>query len=444
MIITRKHIPRRTFLRGVGATVALPFLDAMRPALAATAVSPTRLAFFYVPNGIVMDAWSPRGEGGNFELARVMESFAPHRDELLILSGLSQRNGKPLGDGAGDHARASASYLTGAHARKTAGADIENGVSMDQIAAQKLGADTLLSSLELGCEDSSTVGNCDSGYSCAYTNSLAWRTPTTPMPPEVKPRMAFDRLFRAEDAGLDAGARARRAVYRTSILDLVAERTRSLTATLGPTDRRKLDEYLYAIREIEKRIEKAENDGPGAEPGMERPGGMPASFADYMQLMLDIQVAAFRADLTRVSTLMVAREGSAQTYSEIGVPEPHHPLTHHRDNPEWIEKITRINVFHAQAFARFIGRLAQTPDGDGSLLDHSIVVYGAGLSDGNRHSHDELPTAIFGRGGGLKPGRHIRYKGGTPLNNLFLSLLQRVGVEIRSFGDSSGTLDGLG
>ncbi len=443
MIITRRHLPRRTFLKGMGAAIALPMLDAMTPALALPRVkaSPLRLAFTYVPNGVTMAEWTPVGSGAAFELSRILKPLESFRRDVVVISGLAQRNGNALGDGPGDHARAAASYLTGVHPRKTAGADIQNGVSVDQIAARHLAAETRFASLELGCDDSRTVGNCDSGYSCAYTNSLAWRAPATPMPPETNPRLVFERLFGDIDTSLTPEARARRLRYRRSILDLVGERTRELATDLGPSDRRKLDEYLSSIRDIEQRIAKAEQDLTGLTPTIDKPTGIPVLYADYINLMFDLQLVAFQTDSTRVVTLMMGREGSMRTYPEIGVPDPHHPLTHHRGNAEWIERVTKVNAMHMELFAGFLSKLKATPDGDGTLLDHSIVVYGSGLSDGNRHTHEDLPVLLAGRGGNLAAGTHVVCPKGTPMTNLYLTLLDRVGVREESLGDSTGRLE---
>jgi hypothetical protein len=447
MIVTRKHLHRRTFLRGMGAVIALPVLDAMTPAFAAATrvatKSPLRLAFTYVPNGITMVDWTPKGEGPGFDFTRVMKPLEKFREDTLVLSGLSHRNGNALGDGPGDHARAAASYLTGVHPRKTAGADIQNGISVDQIAAQSLGSQTRFPSLELGCDDSRTVGNCDSGYSCAYTNSLAWRGPATPMPPETNPRLVFERLFGDLDTSLPPETRARRLRHRRSILDLVSERTAQLSQDLGPADKRKIDEYLSSIREIERRIEKSEQDLTGLNPAIDKPTGIPVLYADYIKLMFDLQMVAFQTDLTRVVTMMMGREGSMRTYPEIGVPDPHHPLTHHRNNAEWIEKVTKINSLHMELFAGFIEKMKATPDGDGSLLDHSLIIYGSGLSDGNRHTHNDLPVLMVGRGGGFKVGTHIAYPKDTPMTNLFLTLLDRMGVQEEKIGDSTGQIEHL-
>jgi hypothetical protein len=447
MIITGKHLPRRTFLRGLGATVALPMLDAMTPALAragTVAARPVRLAFTYVPNGVTMEDWTPKVVGAAFDYSRILKPLEPFRKDTLVLSGLAHGNGYALGDGPGDHARAAAVYLTGVHPRKTAGADIKNGVSVDQIAANHLAAETRFASIELGCDDSRVVGNCDSGYSCAYTNSLAWRSETAPMPPETNPRLVFERLFGGFDRGVDPDTRARRMLYRRSILDLVADRTRDLRNDLGATDRRKVDEYLDGIREIERRIQMAEQDMRDLPPGVTEPTGVPVEYRDYATVMFDLQRVAFQADLTRVATMMLGREGSLRTYPEIGVPDPHHPLTHHRENPEWVEKVTKVNTLHMELFANFIQKLKETPDGDGTLLDHSMVVYGSGISDGNRHTHEDLPVLLVGRGGGaFNPGRHIKYPKDTPMTNLYLTLLDRVGVQPEKVGDSTGRLEHL-
>jgi hypothetical protein len=433
-------------LKGLGAAVALPVLEAMTPAfaLASERKAPLRLSFVYVPNGIIMEDWTPRGEGKEYEITRILKPLEPFKNDLFVLTNLTDHNGNALGDGPGDHARAGASYLTGVHPKKTAGADIQGGISADQVAAQFLGSKTRIPSLELGCEDSRTVGNCDSGYSCAYTNSISWRSPTTPMPPELNPRLVFERLFGKVDTGLDPETRARRAKYRKSILDLVQDDTQKLVGTLGSSDRRKIDEYLTAVREIEKRIETAEKDNRELLPQIEKPAGIPTAFQEYLKLMYDLQVIAFQTDLTRIATLMVGREGSMRVYPEIGIPDPHHPLTHHRNNEDWIEKVRKINELHTQMFAYFLERLKSTKDGDAALLDRTMVVYGSGLSDGNRHTHEELPVLLAGNAGGVfKPGRHVVYKRGTPMTNLYLTLLDQAGVPANKIGDSTGKLEYL-
>jgi hypothetical protein len=442
--LTRNHLSRRTFLRGVGAAIALPMLDAMTPALASAGCAtkaPVRLVFAYVPNGVIMKDWTPQAVGSTFELPRILAPLKAYRNDLLVLSGLADHNGNELGDGPGDHARAGASFLTGVHCKKTSGADIHNGVSADQIAAQAFASQTRFASLELGCEDSRTVGNCDSGYSCAYTNSISWRSPTTPMPPEVNPRAVFERLFGTEDFNVDPATRARRAQYRKSILDMVREDTQTLVGTLGQADRRKMDEYLTSVREIEARIQSVERDNRTMTPGIDKPGGIPVTFTEYISLMFDLQVAAFRSDLTRVSTIMIGREGSMRTYPEINIADSHHPLTHHRNNPDFIEKVVQINTFHIDLFGRFLGKLKSIQEGDGTLLDSSLIVYGSGISDGNRHTHENLPMLVAGRGGGsIKTGRHIVYEKETPVANLYMTLLDRAGVRPDSIGDSTGKL----
>jgi hypothetical protein len=439
--IVGRALGRRTVLRGIGASLALPALDAMTPAFAAPAEPPLRLLFTYVPNGVTLADWTPPGEGGALQLSRILEPLAPWRERLVVLTGLAHKNGNALGDGPGDHARAGGSYLTGVHPRKTAGADIRNGVSVDQVAAAKVGSLTRLASLELGCEESRTVGNCDSGYSCAYTNSISWRSASMPMPPETNPRMAFERLFGAEDTPLDAAGRARRLADRRSVLDAVLGRASALSKELGPTDRRKLDEYLSGVREIERQIERAESDTRVVEPPFEKPAGLPADFAEYVELMLDLQAAAIQADLTRLSTFMVGREGSLQAYPEIGVPDSHHPLTHHRGQPDLVERVTKINIFHVQLFAHLLEKLQATPEGDGTLLDHVAVVYGSGLSDGDRHTHEDLPVLVAGGANGrIRGGRHLVVPPETPMTNLFLTLLDYMGVPAESLGDSTGRL----
>ncbi|MBI3694514.1 MAG: DUF1552 domain-containing protein [Acidobacteria bacterium] len=442
-MITRKHLPRRTFLKGFGATIALPLLDAMTPAFGATRLAgkaPSRMAFVYVPNGIIMQGWTPQAEGAGFDLPAILEPVAAYRDDLIVFSGLTHNGGRALGDGPGDHARAAASFLTGIHPRKTAGADIHAGVSVDQVAAQKIGSATRFASLELGIEDGRQVGNCDSGYSCAYSNNLSWRSESTPNPPEINPRAVFERLFGNADE--DPATRAKRERYNKSILDFVSEDTQKLKGTLGPTDRRKLDEYLVAVREIEKRIEAAERDSLAA-PAMGKPSGIPVDFTEHVHLMFDLMAVAFQADLTRVMTFMMAREGSTRTYREIGISDGHHPLTHHRNQEDMVEKVRKINRFHVEQFAYFLGKLKSIPDGDGTLLDHSMVTYGSGLADGNRHTHHDLPVLLAGRLEGFRPGRHLRYPKETPMANLYLAMLDRMGVQTEKLGDSNGKLEQL-
>jgi hypothetical protein len=446
MIVTRKTLSRRTILRGLGAAIALPVLDAMTPAFAAssiTSVTPRRMAYMYVPNGIIMDQFTPAAAGADFQLTRLLEPLAAWREDITILSGLTLNGGRALGDGAGDHARAASSFLTSAHPVKTAGADIKVGVSVDQVAAQAVGGQTKFPSLELTCEDGRLVGNCDSGYSCAYSNSISWRTPASPNPAEINPRAVFERLF--GEGEVDPASRAKRALYNKSILDFVSDDTRRLEGNLGSTDRRKLDEYLFAVREIEQRIQKAEKDSANLPtPNMERPAGVPVDFAEHARLMFDLMVAAFQTDMTRIATFMIGREGSGRAYREIGISDSHHPLTHHRNNPEMVEKVTQINKYHMEQFGYFLGKMKSIKEGDGTLLDHSMLVYGSGLSDGNRHQHDHLPVVLAGRGSGtIKPGRHVIYPAETPMANLYVAMLDRMNVKRESFGDSKAELDQL-
>jgi len=423
---------RRTFLRGAGASIALPWLEAMAPSK-----SPCRMAFVYVPNGVVMSDWMPKADG---ELPRILQPLAAFRRDFMILSGLTHNGGRALGDGPGDHGRAGANYLTGVHPRKTFGKDIQTGVSVDQVAAQKIGSKTRFASLELGCEQGIQGGNCDNGYSCAYSNSLSWRTPSTPNPPEVRPRAVWERLF-----GTSGGP----GKHDGSILDFVLGDANRLKNALGGTDRHKLEEYLTAIRDVESRIQSA---GPGAAP--EKPeaanlagmaAGIPADFVDHSRLMSDLMTLAFQTDQTRIVTLMFALEQSNRPYREIGIPEAHHGLTHHRGDPEKIDKVARINRFHVEQFAYLLGRLRSVREGEGTLLDHCMIVYGSGLADGNRHDHHDLPTLLAGGGcGAIRPGgRHVRYPAETPMTNLFSAMLDHMGVPVESFGDSNGKLHSL-
>jgi len=447
--ITGKHVERRSFLRGLGAVIALPMLDAMTPALASASASeaaktPLRMAFAYVPNGVTIKDWTPAAAGTDFEFTRILKPLEPFRENVLVLSGLAHKNAEALGDGPGDHARAGACFLTGVHPKKTAGADIHAGISVDQIAARKFDSTMRLSSLELGCEDSRTVGNCDSGYSCAYTNSISWRSATTPNPPETNPRLAFERLFGTEDFSADPETRARRALLRESILDVVNARTQKLVGTLGASDKRKMDEYLTGVREVEKRIQMAEKDNRQFIPSIERPAGIPEHYADYVKLMFDLQVLAYQADITRVSSLQLGREASVRTYGEIGVPDPHHPISHHRNIPELIDKISKINTFHVSLFGYFLERLKATKEGDSTLLDNTMLVYGSAICDGNSHTHADLPVLVAGGSGSkLKLGQHLQYPSGTPMSNLYISLLERMDVNVEHLGDSTGELQHL-
>lgn len=438
--LTGKKIDRRMLLRGAGCAVALPFLDAMRPALAAAKSGKAavgRVGVVYVPNGIVMKDWLPEATGSGFQFTRILKPLEKFREDIVVVSGLS--NHAAVKAKGGGHAKASGSFLSCSEPKYTAGADVHAGTTFDQVAAKQFAADTRVSSLQIGCEDARMVGNCDTGSSCAYTNSLSWKDPDTPLAVEVNPRSVFERLFGTVDPSLDAATRARRALYRKSILDLTMENTKSLVGTLGAQDKRKMDEYLTSIQEVEARIKKAEKD-PEIPLG-EKPSGIPFDYAEYVKLMFDLQVVAFQADISRVSTMMLGREGSVRTYPEIGVPDPHHPLTHHRGHPDFIEKVTKINCFHVELFSYFVGRLKATADGDGTLLDHSTILYGGALSDGNQHNNHNLPLLVAGHAGGQRGGMHLAAKPMTPAANLFVNMLGRVGVQAEGFGDSTGRLE---
>jgi hypothetical protein len=414
----------------------------MTPAFAAAPSRPIRMAFVYVPNGIDMRHWTPSYEGELRELPRILKSLEPFKKDITLLGNLTHNNGRALLDGPGDHGRCCGAYLTGVQPRKTM-VDIKAGISCDQIVANEVGRNHRFPSLEVGLEDARQAGDCDSGYSCAYTNNLAWRSETQPMPPILDPRALFERLF-GSGAELTPEARALRNKFRRSILDFVADDTRKLQTNLGPTDRRKLDEYLSSIREIERQIENAEKSNAQINPGMDKPYGVPADFAEHFKLMTDMITVAFQADLTRVLTFLVTREGTSRAYREIGIPDGHHPLTHHRNDPAMMEKVAQINTYHVQQFAGWMEKLKSIKEGDGSLLDNSMIVYGAGLADGNRHSHEDLPTLIAGRAGGyIKSGRRIVYRKETPMSNLFLTMMDRMGVKVEHFGDSTGRLSGL-
>ncbi len=444
MFVTRKALARRTFLKGAGTAVALPFLDAMVPALARgqAAKAPVRMAFVYLPNGMDMRNWNADYEGPLAALPQTLQPLDPHKSEITLLGNLTHNTGRALLDGAGDHGRCCGSYLTGVQVRKTV-TDIKASVSFDQLVANEIGHQTRFPSLELGLEDARQAGDCDSGYSCAYTNNLAWRSETQPLPPVLEPRVLFERLF-GTDAGLSPEERARRNKYRRSILDFVTEDTRTLQSGLGPTDRRKLDEYLTSVRSIEQQIEKAERDNAVIDPGMDKPYGTPPDFAEHFRLMTDMITVAFQADLTRIVTFLVTHEGTSRAYREIGIPDGHHPLTHHRNIPELMDKVARINHYHMEQFAAWVGRLRNAQEGDGSVLDNSMIVYGAGLADGNSHIHTDLPTLIAGRAGGyIKSGRRVVYRRETPMCNLFLTMMDRMGVPTEHFGDSTGHLQGL-
>jgi hypothetical protein len=444
------RMSRRTVLRGMGASIALPWLEAAAPITARADAPgpgmpiPRRVAFLYVPNGVHTPDWVPTETGSGFILTPILRPLEPYRDDLLVLSGLSQNSAAPLGDEGGDHARSLACFLTGVHPFKTDGANIRAGVSIDQIAAGQIGRFARLPSLELGIDPAAQAGSCDSGYSCAYSSNISWKSATMPMAKEINPRMVFDRLFGARVRQGPAAEQLRQERYEKSILDHVLDDARQLHAQLGTGDRRKIDEYLDSVREIERRIGRADIAGD-SQPRSEwtPPSGIPNDLREHIRLMLDLLALAFQADATRICTFMFANEASNRPYQFLNVPDGHHDLSHHGNDPKKHEKIRTINRFHVEQFAYLLGKLKSMREADGTLLDHVMIVYGSGIGDGDRHNHDDLPILLAGKGGGtIKPGRHIRYEP-QPLNNLYLSMLDRMGVRISRHGDSTGRLPKL-
>jgi uncharacterized protein DUF1552 len=452
MIITKMALPRRTFLRGLGATLALPMLDAMVPALSVAAKAATkplcRLGFVYIPNGVSMNStvnyWTPKGEGTNFELSPILSPLEPFRRQLTIVSGLAQHQGESLGDGNGEHTRATATWLSGVHPLKTEGANIRVGTTADQIAAAQFGKDTVLPSLEMISSEIDLVlgGQCEAGYSCAYMNTVSWQSPTTPLPVENNPSVVFERLF---GEGGTAEERVERMRQKRSVLDRVTDDLARLQRTLGPGDRTRVAEYVEAVREIERRIQTAEEQNATSTlPVPERPTGIPTRFDDHVKLLFDLQWLAFQSDLTRVFTLMYGRELNSRSYPEIGISDPHHGLSHHGDKPENLEKYSRVNKFHVEQFAYFLEKLRSTPDGDGNLLDHTMLLYGGAMSNPNVHLHVNLPLVVAGGGTGqLKGGRHLAYRpdDAIPMTNLLVTLLDKAGVAVDRIGDNTGRLN---
>lgn len=448
---------RRRFLRGVGACVALPALESLAPRVLAAAAkstiapattpsgAPLRMAFVYFPNGSIPKAWWPKGEGKDFTLSTTMQPLEKVKQRIQVLGGLDHVNATPGPDGAGDHARAGGTFLTGVRVKKTAGADIHAGISIDQVAAQQLGHLSRFPSLELSCDSIRKSGNCDSGYSCAYQHNLAWRSPTAPVSPEPNPRLVFERLFGAGSRGERTKNYQLRQQQQRSIMDFVLDDARSLQAHLGSRDQQKLDEYLASIREIEKRIERAEQFKDIPDPDIATPPGIPSSFPEHVQLMYDMLLLAFQSDSTRIATLLLAGDGSNRTFPEIGIAEGHHFLTHHRNKKDMVDKVAQIDTWYVTQFARFLEKLDQTKDLDGnSILHNSMIVYGSGNADGNYHTHTNLPIILAGAGGGtLETGRYVKQKA-KPACNLFLSMLDRLGVQdMKRFGDSTGRLEGI-
>ncbi len=447
-----RRINRRTVLRGAGVAVCLPWLEAMMPKtlMGSTAnnaaKAPLRLAFLYVPNGMHMPDWTPDKEGPGFDIKPTLEPVAHLQDKISVLSGLTLDGARAHQDGGGDHARSAAAFLTGAHPKKTDGADIHNGISIDQAIAQAVGDKTRFASLELGIEGSSQAGSCDSGYSCAYSSNLAWRNPTSPLAKEMDPAAVFDRLFGSGDNKEDKKTNEVRKSRRKSVLDFALSDAKKLQQELGAADRRKMDEYLYAVRDIENRLVKSEKLRVGEDgiPDYPRPAGVPRELDEHCKLMLDMLALALQTDSTRIATFMFANEGNNRGYPEIGAPEGHHDLSHHGGSAEKQAKIAKINRFYAERLAYFLDLLASVHEGESTLLDNSLIVYGSGISDGDRHNHEELPILLAGKGGGrVRSGRHIRFAKETPMCNFYVWMLHQFGIKADSFGDSKGKLEGL-
>ena len=441
MMVTKKAISRRTVIRGMGATVALPLLDAMVPALTAAVNTPAkpvrRLGVVYHPNGVIYDKWLPKGVGADFELSPTLAGLQPFRDKLIVVTGLSMDQAEALGDGGGDHSRACGGYLNGVHVRKS-DTVVEAGISMDQIAAKSFERETQLSSLQLQMDENSIIGSCDVGYSCAYSSTISWLTPTLPLMAENNPRVVFERLFGASDS-TDPKVRAARLRQDRSLLDAVTDRVKQLQRRLGAADNRRVNDYLTSLRDVERRIQKTEEQSAKEVPDVARPAGIPESFDEHARLLYDLQLLAYQSDTTRVITFMYGREQSPRPYPQIGVPEPHHPVTHHQNDPVKMEKCAAIQRYHLKLFTEYLEKLRNTPDGDGSLLDHVIILYGAAISNSDRHTHGPLPTLLVGGGAGaLKGGRHLVYPDHTPLTNLQLTLLNSLGVPAEKLGDSTG------
>lgn len=442
MMIFKKSIPRRAFLRGAGAVISLPLLDAMVPALAAAKEqvnAARRFSIVYTPNGMNMPNWTPEATGSTFEMSNTLMPFSSYRDQLLVLSGLDNNAGDPLpGEGeVAPHERAGGVFLTGAHPLKEG----HVGISVDQLIAAELGKHTQLTSLELGLHNTDVVGSCEKGWSCAYRSTLSWRTPTTPLPIEYRPRAVFERLF-GDNNSTDPSVRLVRMQEERSILDSVTEAAMSLKQSLGSSDRGRLTEYLDGMRDVERRIQMAEQQSSREIPTVERPAGIPPEFADHLKLMFDLQVLAFQTDMTRVITLMVGPEQGNWTYEAIGIPEVHHSLSHHQGNPDKQAKVAKIDRYHTELMTYYLDKLRTTEDVNGSLLDNMIIMYGSGLSDGNDHLLQNLPIVLLGGGSGrLKGGRHLMYPKGTPIANLYLTLLDNYDISLENFGDSTGRLD---
>jgi hypothetical protein len=444
MFVTKKSLSRRTMLRGIGTAIALPLLDAMIPAYApaATTAPIRRLGVVYHPNGVIYDEWLPKGSGANFELSPTLKGLEAFKDKIIVVTGLSSEPAEPYGDGGGDHSRACGSFLTGVHVKKSDSL-LENAISMDQIAAKAFERETQLSSLQMTADENSLLGSCDLGYSCAYSSTVSWLTPTLPLMAENNPRVLFERMFGASDS-TDAGVRAKRLRQDRSLIDSVNDRVNQLQSKLGAADNRKMSDYLASLRDVERRIQKAEEQSSRELPTLDQPAGVPNNFEAHVRLLYDMQLLAYQSDLTRVITFMYGREQTGRPYPQIGVPDAHHPVTHHQNDPVKMEKCTRIQRHHIMLFAEYLEKLRSTPDGDGSLLDHSMLLFGSGISNSDRHSHGPLPIFLAGGGAGtLKGGRHLIYPEHTPLTNLQLTLLNKLGVPAEKLGDSTGQFTDL-
>ncbi len=440
-------LSRRTVLRGLGVSLALPWLEAtgsIAKAASASAAGPVRMGFIFVPNGVVMPNWVPKTEGYGFELSRTLMPLAPVKDDLMVITGLTHDKGRANGDGAGDHARSASVFLTGSQPRKTDGEKIRSGISVDQMAAQAIGQKTRFSSLELGVDAGRMAGNCDSGYSCAYSSNISWSSESTPVGKEVNPRLVFERLFSGGKASeVDKGQQQREALQK-SVLDFISDDAKRLQSKLGRNDNRKLDEYLNGVREIERRIGTKSAKPLDIDIDYAIPDGIPGDYQDHMRMMCDLMVLAFQTDSTRIATMMFANAGDNKNYRKIGVPDGHHDISHHGDNAEKLEKISKINHFQVQQLSYLLQKMKSIREGERTLLDNSMIVYGSGISDGNRHNHDNLPILLAGSGGGtIDSGRHVRYDLETPVCNLFMSMLDRMGVDTPYIGDSTGRLTGL-
>jgi hypothetical protein len=437
-------VSRRTVLRGLGVSIALPWMESLSLAAAANVTPPKRMGFIFVPNGVHPRDWQPKRTGYDFDLTPILKPLSRVQDDLCVLSGLTHDKGRANGDGPGDHARSASVFLTGAQPRKTSGGNIRSGISVDQVAAQAVGDQTRFASLELGCEQGRTAGSCDSGYSCAYSSSISWSSDSAPVGKETNPRLVFERLFSKDDKGSEGKSHARRDALQKSILDFIGDDAKRLQSRLGKNDQRKLDEYLTGVREVEQRITRKHKPEFDQDLQYPVPAGVPGDYAEHIRSMCDMIVLAFQTDSTRIASFMFANASSNRSYRKIGVPNGHHELSHHGDNEDKLDKIRKINQFHVVQLAYLLEKMKSIREGDGTLLDNSMIVYGSAINDGNRHNNENLPIVLAGRGGGtIDPGRHVVYEQETPMCNLFMSLLDRMNCAPQFHGDSTGFLDKL-